>query len=351
MLSESRRAIQDEMRTAFPAAEQRVARFYAMQEYHLGWRDIDLNPADFDPGKLLRPQLALLACQAAGGDVRQALPLAAGIQLLHDFTLIHDDIEDQSETRRGRKTIWREWGLAQGINAGDGMYTIAHLAVHRLTDVGVPAPVVLDVLKRFDQTILTICEGQFLDLSFEGELHIGEDDYLAMIRGKTAVLLAAAASLGARVGGADPAAVQALWSFGLNLGMAFQIQDDVLGIWGSSKLTGKIEAADIYRRKVSLPIIHALAHGPNRANLVAIYRQDEVAEYDIPCALEVLDAAGSRVYAENMARQYAYAAIQSLQQLPIFEEPASVAAREQLRAFVDRALAGLQFPAALKKVA
>ncbi len=342
MLPETRRAIQEEMRATFPSVERRMARFYTMQEYHLGWRDLSLNPTVSDPGKLLRPQLTLLACQAAGGDVRSAMPLAAGIQLLHDFTLIHDDIEDQSETRRGRTTVWRQWGLAQGINAGDGMFTIAHLAVHRLADMGVPAPVVLEILKRFDQTILAVCEGQFLDLDFEGKLDIGEDDYLAMIRGKTAVLLAAAAELGARVGGADPMAVQALWNFGLNLGMAFQIQDDVLGIWGSAELTGKIAAANIYRRKVSLPIIHALVQAPNRANLVAIYRQNEVATYDISCALEVLDMAGSREYAEDMARQYAYAAIQALQQFPSAETPVSIAARDQLRAFVDRALAGLQ---------
>jgi geranylgeranyl diphosphate synthase type I len=346
MLSETRRALQEEMRAAFPSVERRMARFYAMQEYHLGWRDLSLSPAVSDPGKLLRPQLTLLACQAAGGDIRSAMPLAAGIQLLHDFTLIHDDIEDQSETRRGRTTVWRQWGLAQGINAGDGMFTIAHLAVHRLADMGVPAPIVLDILRRFDQTILAICEGQYLDLDFEGKLDICEDDYLAMIRGKTAVLLAAAAELGVRVAGADPAAVQALWSFGLNLGMAFQIQDDVLGIWGGAEVTGKIAAADIYRRKVSLPIIHALVHAPYRATLVAIYCQDEVASYDIPCALEVLDMAGSREYAEDMARRYAYAAVQALQQFPSAETPASIAAREQLRAFVDRALAGLQLPSA-----
>src|SRR6187431_2310660 len=110
--TESRTSIQAAMRTAFPAAEARVERFYAMQQYQLGWRDARLGPADVDPGKLLRPQLVLLACRAAGGDARQALPLAAGIQLIHDFSLIHDDIEDISDTRRGRPTVWKLWGLA-----------------------------------------------------------------------------------------------------------------------------------------------------------------------------------------------------------------------------------------------
>src|SRR6476469_977640 len=122
--TETRISIQAAMRASFPAAETRVARFYAMQHYQLGWRDPQLGPADVDPGKLLRPQLTLLACRAVGGDPRQALPLAAGIQLIHDFSLIHDDIEDNSGTRRGRPTVWRQWGLAQGINAGDGMFAI-----------------------------------------------------------------------------------------------------------------------------------------------------------------------------------------------------------------------------------
>src|SRR5262245_39973061 len=187
--SDTRISIQAAMRAAFPQAEARVARFYAMQEYQLGWRDEQLAPAHVDPGKLLRPQLTLLACRVAGGDPQQALPLAAAIQLIHDFSLIHDDIEDNSDTRRGRPTVWKLWGLAQGINTGDGMFVVAHLALHQLVQAGVPAEVTLDVLKRFDQTILALCEGQFLDLSFEGNLTIGEADYLAMISGKTATLL------------------------------------------------------------------------------------------------------------------------------------------------------------------
>src|SRR5215211_6954985 len=231
--------IQAAMRAAFPEVQARVAQFYAMQEYQLGWRDEQLAPTHVDPGKLLRPQLTLLACRVAGGDPRRALPLAAGIQLIHDFSLIHDDIEDNSDTRRGRPTVWKLWGLAQGINTGDGMFVVAHLALHQLSQAGTPADVTLEVLKRFDQTILTICEGQFLDLSFEGNLQISEADYLTMISRKTAALSAAAAGLGAIIGGADATTAQALFDFGQNLGLAFQVQDDVLGIWGDPAMTGK----------------------------------------------------------------------------------------------------------------
>lgn len=313
--------IQDEMRAAFPAVEQRVARFYAMQEYHLGWRDSDLSPANFDAGKLLRPQLALLGCRVVGGNVHHALPLAAGIQLIHDFSLIHDDIEDNSDTRRGRTTLWKQWGLAQGINAGDGMFVVAHLALHRMSDAGAPPEVVLDVLRRFDQTILRICEGQFLDISFEGDLTIAEDDYLAMIGRKTATLVAASAGLGAIAGGATPQAAQALFTFGESLGLAFQIQDDVLGIWGDPEITGKPRAADIWRRKLSLPVVHALRHADQRDELARIYAQEEVNDSDVTRALEVLDAAGSRTYTERMAAGYHREALDALESLDEGAEP------------------------------
>jgi geranylgeranyl diphosphate synthase type I len=330
--------IQAAMRAAFPHAERSIAEFYAMQEYHLGWRDASLRPTESTPGKLLRPQIVLLACRAVGGDITRALSLAASIQLVHDFTLIHDDIEDQSETRRGRTTVWKRWGLAHGVNSGDGMFTISHLTLHRLTDVGVPAPTVLELLKCFDQAILTICEGQYLDLSFEGKLMISEDDYLSMIGRKTAALFAAASGMGGIVGGADPESIQALFAFGTNLGLAFQIQDDILGIWGSALVTGKIAAADLYRRKVSLPIIHALRNSDQRADLAGIYRQEQVSDADAFRALAILNAAGSREYAEAQASAYHAAAVQALEHIHTSGSPADTAAVAQLRTIANRAL-------------
>jgi geranylgeranyl diphosphate synthase type I len=325
--------IQAAMRAAFPAAEERVAQFYAMQEYQLGWRDERLAPAHVDPGKLLRPLLTLLACRAAGGEWRRALPLAAGIQLIHDFSLIHDDIEDNSDTRRGRPTVWKLWGLPQGINTGDGMFAVAHLAVHGLIRSGTPADVLLEVLKRFDQTILTVCEGQFLDLSFEGNLAIGEADYLAMIGRKTAALIAAAAGLGAIVGGADAPTAKALFDYGENLGLAFQIQDDVLGIWGDPELTGKPYAADLYRRKVSLPIIHTLHTADRREALAQIYSQPEIGDRDVRQMFGILDQAGAREYTEGVAAHYHRQALSALE-----AARGDTAALAEIHAITDRLL-------------
>jgi geranylgeranyl diphosphate synthase, type I len=329
--SDIRVRIQEEMRAAFPAAEVCVARFYAMQEYQLGWRDERLGPANVDPGKLLRPQLVLLACRAAGGDPRSALPLAAGIQLVHDFSLIHDDIEDNSDTRRGRPTIWKLWGLAQGVNTGDGMFAVAHLAIHRLADAGVPAAVVLDVLRRFDEAILTICEGQFLDLSFERDLAIGEDDYLAMIGRKTAALIATAAGLGAIVGGADAATAQAMFAFGESLGLAFQVQDDVLGVWGDPAVTGKPAAADLHRRKVSLPVIHALHTAKRRDELARLYSQPD--EGDVAEMLAILKEAGARRYTADVAERFHQQALAALD-----TARGDTAALAELRAITERLL-------------
>lgn len=333
--------IQAEMRAVFPVVEGRLQRFYAMQEYHLGWRNEDLTPAEADPGKLIRPQLVLLACAAAGGDPQQALPLAAGIQLLHDFSLIHDDIEDDSAMRRGRRTLWNIWGLAHGINAGDAMFVLSHLAIHRLAEVGLPAERVLAILRRFDEVILRICEGQYLDLSFEGDLSITPEDYLAMIGGKTAALIAGAAELGARAAGAPDATVAALADFGRALGLGFQIEDDILGIWGAPERTGKPFAADLYRRKVSLPVVHALTHSPDRARLAELYRQPALDDAAVAEVLAILDAAGSRAYCAAIANDHHQAAFAAL----VAVQPptaTAAAARDRLHA-LTQSLIGRQY--------
>jgi geranylgeranyl diphosphate synthase type I len=332
-----RQAIQDAMRATFPQVEARVARFYAMQQYHLGWCDAEFAAATIDPGKLIRPYLVLLACQAAGGRVEQALPLAAGIQLLHNFTLLHDDIQDVSPMRRGRATVWNLWGMAHGITAGDSMFALAHVAIHRLRTVGVPADVVLEVLQRLDETILAVCEGQYLDCSYEGDLRITEEDYLSMTCRKTATLIGAAISTGARVGGSDLATAQALYEFGVNLGMAFQLQDDILGIWGDPKATGK-PAADLYRRKVTLPIIRALQDTEQREILADLYRKETIADADVRRILAILDGTTIRSDMEALVRRMAQATREVLAAVTPPTTAAASHARDQLLAAVSTLL-------------
>ena len=302
------------MQQAFPAHDERVSHFYHMQEYHLGWRDEDLAPTQADGGKLIRPRLCVLACEAVGGDPRQAVALAAAIQLLHDFSLIHDDIQDHSPTRRGRPTVWSLWGEAQAINAGDGMFTAAQLALLQLASAGIDAATTVEIFQRFNQTMLRICEGQYLDISFEKRLDINEADYLAMISRKTAALIAASTGLGAILGNGEQQQTVGLFNFGEALGLAFQIEDDILGIWGDEAVTGKPNAHDIWGRKKSLPIIHALNHAEaaDAAQLREYYQQPELNEAQVATIIAILDRTGSRGYTSGVARYYHEQALQAL---------------------------------------
>ncbi|HEY1013094.1 MAG TPA: polyprenyl synthetase family protein [Herpetosiphonaceae bacterium] len=335
-INRSADALRQAMQAPFPAHDAEVAQFYQLQEYHLGWRDEQLRLHDADGGKLLRPHFCLLACQAVGGAPEQALPLAAAIQLLHDFTLVHDDIEDRSPTRRGRPTVWSQVGVPLAINVGDGMFALAQLALLRLADAGVPGDVVVEIARSFNQTTLRICEGQHLDIGFEDRLDISEADYLAMISRKTAALIAAAFGLGAILGQGSSAQTKALYDFGEALGLAFQIEDDILGIWGDPALTGKPAAHDIWSRKKSLPIIRALASAEpdDVAALERVYRQPELSADDVAAVLAILDRAGSQGYTAGVARFYHDEALAALGRI----EGGEAAALGELRALTSQLL-------------
>ena len=187
---------------------------YSVLRYHLGWATAEFEPAESDRGKRTRPLVCLLSAAASGGDVRQVAPIAAGIELLHNFTLIHDDIQDQGERRRHRRTVWAEWGTAQAINAGDAMFALGQLAVLAAAERGVPLDRVVRVQRGFNETTLRIVEGQALDLGFEQRWELGREDYLRMIAGKTAAIVAFAAWAGAFAAGADQARSDRFRRFG-----------------------------------------------------------------------------------------------------------------------------------------
>jgi geranylgeranyl diphosphate synthase type I len=295
---------------------------YTMLRYHLGWVDSAGRPVGNRPGKGIRPAICLLACQATGGDWQRAVPAAAAIELVHNFSLIHDDIEDRDAERRGRPTVWKLWGEAQAINAGDAMFVLSRLALHRLLDHGLPPVQVQAATLAFDRACLALCQGQFLDLSYEDRLDVTADEYLEMVSGKTAALLGLSAQLGALLGAGDPALAETYHRFGAELGIAFQIYDDVLGIWGDESQTGKAAGNDLRRRKKSFPVVYGLSRGAWAAgrSLADLYRQPTLADADVHLALAILDSVAARDHALAVAHAHYQAALAALDETDIENE-------------------------------
>ena len=311
--------------------------FFGMMHYHLGWLDESLQPVETAQGKQLRPLFTLLCCQAMGGDPAHALPAAAAVELIHNFSLIHDDIEDNSTTRRGRATVWSIWGQSQAINAGDAMFTLARNALLALRQQNVPLETIIEGIDRLDQTCLNLCRGQFLDMGFEQTLEVSLAAYLEMIEGKTANLLACSGYLGGLIATNSPTKAQVFWDLGLALGLAFQIQDDWLGIWGDESLTGKATADDLRRRKKSLPVVYALSHsGAATARFKEIYAQSTSSETDIAELISILDQLGAKAYTEELAETYI---TQAETALVAIEAPpkAKIALQEMAQFLIKRA--------------
>jgi geranylgeranyl diphosphate synthase type I len=299
--------LEAELKAALPA-QGFLSPYYGMMQYHMGWLDADLCPIQASGGKRLRPLLCLLTCEAVGGLIEHALPAAAAIELLHNFTLIHDDIEDHSATRRHRTTVWSLWGMEQGINCGDGMFAAALLRLSRLHDRGVPSEQALEAQRALVETCLRLTEGQYADMTFETRMEVELDRYLWMIGRKTAALIACSTRLGALVGGAPGDTIAAYARFGENLGLAFQVIDDILGIWGREVETGKSASSDILTRKKTLPVVYVL-HDPE---LRAIYAQELLTDGDVERVLAILERHQAREFAAQIARDYSQQAIRAL---------------------------------------
>ncbi|HET8631228.1 MAG TPA: polyprenyl synthetase family protein [Thermomicrobiales bacterium] len=285
-----------------------LADLYGMLRYHLGWADESFAPADAYAGKRLRPLLLIRCAEALGGGADLAAPAAAAVELLHNFTLVHDDVQDESSHRRHRETVWHRWGTAQAINVGDALYAVAHAALYRLAEPPrcVPADRVLEIARGFDEVALHIVEGQFLDLAHEGQWGGGVARYFATIRGKTAAIIAFAARAGALLAGADDATVALFGRYGLALGLAFQIRDDILGIWGAPAVTGKPAADDIRRKKQSLPIVllDEEADAATREELRALYAVPALDEARVARVLALLDAADIQRRCQGYVTRY-----------------------------------------------
>jgi geranylgeranyl diphosphate synthase, type I len=235
--------------------QPRTKPFHEMLTYHMGWTGEGAGPEA--TGKRIRPLMLLLCASACGADWQSALPAAAAVELVHNFSLVHDDIQDNSPKRRGRDTAWIKWGAPMAINVGDALFVISNQAIIDLKS-NYPAETVVKVAEILHNTCLDLTRGQFMDMSYEERADLKVEDYWPMISGKTAALLSACCQIGAALGGADEEKEAAYRAYGHYLGLAFQVQDDILGIWGDEKVTGKSVASDLVEGKNSLPVLIGL---------------------------------------------------------------------------------------------
>jgi len=264
--------------------------------YHLGWREPDGSPAAGSPGKLIRPALVLLSARAVGAAGAGTLHAAVAIELVHNFSLVHDDVMDRDETRRHRPTVWALFGIPEAILVGDALLGLAFQEI-ALTAAGAHGQQAMRWLADY---VIALCDGQLADVRFEKRSTIGMGECLPMIAGKTSTLLAGACALGALTGGADAPTIDAMRGFGHHLGTAFQLVDDLLGIWGDPAVTGKPAGADLVRRKKSTPVVAALNSGTAAGDeLAAIYRGAD--PIDVEHASGLVELAGGRRWAEEYA--------------------------------------------------
>jgi geranylgeranyl diphosphate synthase type I len=274
---------------------------YEMVRYHLA-----LDGSGASGGKRLRPLLGLLAFASITGDHRRALPGAAAVELGHNFSLVHDDIEDGDRERRHRPTLWTVHGVPQAINTGDTLFSLSRIALHRLTDLGFSDAKVLRLMRLYDETCLALCEGQYLDIATsQSDQPMSVEAYFDMIGRKTAALIAASIEAGALLATDDEAVISRYRAFGWALGIAFQINDDLLGIWGKEQATGKAPS-DVMHKKKTLPVIYAMEQaGPeDRERLGALYATADPSPAEVTEIVELLERLGARDYTRDQAHRY-----------------------------------------------
>ncbi|MFC4563350.1 family 2 encapsulin nanocompartment cargo protein polyprenyl transferase [Nocardiopsis mangrovi] len=306
VLAGTRRAVGPALRAAvdtLPEPSRRIA------AYHFGWRDENGVPTDAGSGKAIRPALVLLAAEAAGGRVERAMPAAVAVELVHNFSLLHDDVMDGDATRRHRRTAWSVFGVGGAILTGDALLA---LAFDVIAASGHPAA--QDGARRLSAAVQRLVEGQSADMSFEARPQVGMAEWRDMAEAKTGALLECACALGASFGGGDSVQVAHLGAFGKSMGLAFQIVDDLLGIWGDPETTGKPVHSDLRNRKKSLPVVAALAAGtPAAEELARLYHGGpEPTEDEVARAADLVEAAGGRDWAETQADTLLATALEEL---------------------------------------
>lgn len=291
---------------------------YDMMAYHLGWANENGDKIQLNSGKYLRATLTLLACDSVCNEFRIALPAAAAIELIHNFSLVHDDIQDGDEIRRHRPTVWKIWGKPQAINVGSAMKALSTLAVLKLSQAKIAPGKIIDVLKILDESCLKMIEGQYLDIDFENRTDITVKNYLEMIERKTAALIECSLQIGA-VLILDYDKIKPFKNFGKYMGIAFQTRDDILGIWGDYKKTGKPSGNDLKRKKKSLPVVYVLSN--NNRNLkrefLDIFTKDNISDDDIYKILEIFEKIKAKQFCEQTTENYYNLALKEMMNLPV----------------------------------
>jgi geranylgeranyl diphosphate synthase type I len=309
LLQKMRQAIEEDLRSSLiPLQDDNNLEMVNMIAYHLGWE----KGVSQGSGKRIRPLLTLLVCGAMEGEWGKALPAASAIELIHNFSLVHDDIEDNSETRRGKPTVWKRWGISKGINLGDAIFVLSRLASFRLINSTIPAQDVLDVLQTLDKACLELTVGQQLDLYFEELDVVDLDTYLRMIRGKTSALISAATMCGGIIAGVQNPILNILHDYGHHLGLAFQIQDDILGIWGKTAITGKPINDDLRSRKKTLPILYGLNESQEFTDH---WKAEQTDDKIIDTMREALELSNALEFSKKRAEEHTQLALSSLQSL------------------------------------
>lgn len=294
MFDRYRPCLEAAMARAVPPLEQHAVN--TLLRYHLGWSDRNgaPSPAPTAQGKALRPTLCMFACDAFQGELGQAAPAAAALELTHNFSLVHDDIQDQGAERRHQPTVWAVWGPGRALVAGDAMQSLGDAAALPPDDA-IPVATALRVSGLLTDSYLEMIEGQCRDLQFEARDRISADEYLDMIALKTGALIRSSLVIGATIATGAAADLDGVARFGQAIGRLFQIRDDYLGIWGDAAVTGKSTDSDIVQRKKSYPIVYAFqkAAGTRRAELRRLYAQETLADSDVDQVMEILDDLGA----------------------------------------------------------
>ena len=269
-------------------------------------------------GKRIRPFIVLQSCKMVGGETEEAIPVAAAVELIHNFTLIHDDIMDGDDTRRGSPTVHVKYGVPMAINAGDMLFAKAYEALLIAAERNVSAGMILKLLEKLTKAVQTVCEGQALDMIFENRLSVSEEDYMRMISQKTAALLAASAEMGALVGGGSERQVNHLGQAMNAAGLAFQIADDVLGVTANERVLGKPVGSDVREGKKTILVCHALNHAetPQKESLLKTLGNKSASAQDIEESIQILRSAGSVDYALKKAENLTQRAKSELESFP-----------------------------------